>query len=99
MKPINQLLIKVWSPGNKKCRKTRCNAPKGTHYTMPGIEQALAAVGKQIRRTWPEERYEMVMINAGQYNFVWRGKIEQQKDEAPVSRILDEHGRTQECSH
>jgi hypothetical protein len=74
MKPLKQLRIKVFQPGNTSCKQHRLHVPKGMIVKPGGEFDVLGRIADDLERTFPTEEFEMIEVGRGAYNFVHKGK-------------------------
>lgn len=65
--------IKVFAPGNTKCKTILQCAPGGKVFTQEGIDQVLEHIAGRIESVYPSEEYRLVPTGPGAFNFVHVG--------------------------
>lgn len=74
MKPLRQLKIKVFTPGNKAFKTIHMRVPKGMQYRDGGEEIVLRQFADEIEKAYPNDEFALKQLARGEFNFVHVGK-------------------------
>jgi len=73
---FKQLRVKIFTPGNKKCRQMVLRAPSGRLITPQGIDNQLENLVNQVETLYPAHDYRLVALGPNVSNFVWQREKE-----------------------
>lgn len=73
-RPLKQITVKIFFPGNKGHRTRIFAAPAGHHFKVGGEQGVLETIAGEIEKQWPFEEYSLKEVGRGCFNFVWVGK-------------------------
>lgn len=72
-KPLKQIRVKLFTPGNKSFKTVFLKAPNGRIFTPDGELMVLQRVAAQLEQAFPFEMFDMIQVGRGEYNFVHIG--------------------------
>lgn len=73
-KPVKQVKLKIFAPGNKSYKTTFVKVPNGQQFRPEGIEFVLRQAAKNIEEGFPLEEYSLRQLGRAEFNFVHVGK-------------------------